>query len=49
MTIDRNQWIWGLSLGAETWNGRLAMISFLFIFIFEIYTSCSILSILGIY
>ena len=23
---NRNQWKWGFTLGAENWNGRLAMI-----------------------
>lgn len=35
----RNQWIWGFTSGAENWNGRLAMLSFLFIFLFELVTS----------
>nr|YP_010471021.1 CAB/ELIP/HLIP superfamily protein [Synarthrophyton patena]UVF62850.1 CAB/ELIP/HLIP superfamily protein [Synarthrophyton patena] len=35
----RNQWIYGFTYGAENWNGRLAMLSFVFIFIFEFLTS----------
>nr|YP_009244360.1 CAB/ELIP/HLIP superfamily protein [Gelidium vagum]AMK96602.1 CAB/ELIP/HLIP superfamily protein [Gelidium vagum] len=45
----RNQWIWGFSLGAENWNGRLAMISFVIIFIVELSFSVSILRLIGIY
>ena len=47
--VDRNQWIWGFSEGAETWNGRLAMMAFSFIFLWELLNSSSILSLLGIY
>lgn len=35
----RNQWIWGFTYGAENWNGRLAMLSFISIFLFELLTS----------
>nr|YP_009541662.1 CAB/ELIP/HLIP superfamily protein [Synarthrophyton chejuense]AYR05671.1 CAB/ELIP/HLIP superfamily protein [Synarthrophyton chejuense] len=35
----RNQWIYGFTYGAENWNGRLAMLSFLLIFFFELLTS----------
>ncbi len=35
----RNQWIWGFTYGAENWNGRLAMLSFVSIFLFELLTS----------
>nr|YP_009546399.1 CAB/ELIP/HLIP superfamily protein [Gelidium gabrielsonii]AYO27747.1 CAB/ELIP/HLIP superfamily protein [Gelidium gabrielsonii] len=45
----RNQWIWGFSLGAENWNGRLAMIAFIIIFIIELFFSISILRLIGIY
>nr|YP_010728886.1 CAB/ELIP/HLIP superfamily protein [Lithothamnion corallioides]WEA77112.1 CAB/ELIP/HLIP superfamily protein [Lithothamnion corallioides] len=37
--ILRNQWIWGFTYGAENWNGRLAMLSFVSIFLFELLTS----------
>ena len=43
----RNQWIWGFTYGAENWNGRLAMLAFIFIFIFELFNSASILSFMG--
>nr|QCI07272.1 hypothetical protein [Hypnea pannosa] len=43
-----NKWIWGFSQGAESWNGRLAMIAFCLIFYMEAKYSFSILSFLGI-
>nr|AOM64618.1 CAB/ELIP/HLIP superfamily protein [Riquetophycus sp.] len=43
-----NQWICGCSQSAEKWNGRLAMLAFSVIFIFEISTSISILYVLAI-
>jgi len=46
--ISRNRWSWGFSEGAESWNGRLAMIAFFIIFLFELIFSFSILSLLGI-
>ena len=45
---SRNQWIWGFTYGAENWNGRLAMLAFLIIFIFEFFTSDSIISFMGL-
>lgn len=44
----RNQWIWGFTYGAENWNGRLAMVAFALIFVFELYTSHSIVSLIGL-
>nr|AYR06170.1 CAB/ELIP/HLIP superfamily protein [Renouxia sp.] len=44
----RNQWIWGFTCGAENWNGRLAMMAFAIIFLFELFLSRTILSILSI-
>lgn len=44
----RNQWIWGFTCGAENWNGRLAMIAFAIIFVFELFTSRAILSLLSV-
>lgn len=35
----RNQWMYGFTYGAENWNGRLAMLSFVIIFLFEFSTS----------
>ena len=43
----RNQWIWGFTYGAENWNGRLAMLSFIVIFAFELLTSNSIMYLMG--
>nr|QJF58398.1 CAB/ELIP/HLIP superfamily protein [Corallina officinalis]QJF58596.1 CAB/ELIP/HLIP superfamily protein [Corallina officinalis]QJF58795.1 CAB/ELIP/HLIP superfamily protein [Corallina officinalis]QJF58994.1 CAB/ELIP/HLIP superfamily protein [Corallina officinalis] len=43
----RNQWIWGFTYGAENWNGRLAMLAFMIIFIFEFFTSEPIILLLG--
>nr|YP_009511357.1 hypothetical protein [Gracilariopsis longissima]AXI97234.1 hypothetical protein [Gracilariopsis longissima]UAD89150.1 hypothetical protein [Gracilariopsis longissima] len=34
---QRNRWIWGFSTGAESWNGRLAMLAFVIIFFIEIF------------
>ena len=43
----RNRWIWGFTYGAENWNGRLAMLAFIFIFIYETCTSKSIVLLMG--
>nr|YP_009243961.1 CAB/ELIP/HLIP superfamily protein [Sporolithon durum]AMK96203.1 CAB/ELIP/HLIP superfamily protein [Sporolithon durum] len=40
----RNRWIWGFTQGAENWNGRLAMLAFLFIVLFELFSSTPVLS-----
>jgi len=45
---SRNQWIWGFTYGAENWNGRLAMLAFSIIFIFELLTSDSIILLMGL-
>nr|YP_010196668.1 hypothetical protein LK223_pgp005 [Gracilaria cervicornis]UAD84065.1 hypothetical protein [Gracilaria cervicornis] len=34
---QRNRWIWGFSIGSETWNGRLAMIAFIMVFSIEFF------------
>nr|UAD87302.1 hypothetical protein [Gracilaria pacifica] len=34
---QRNRWIWGFSLGSESWNGRLAMIAFIIVFCIEFF------------
>nr|YP_010197485.1 hypothetical protein LK222_pgp004 [Gracilaria domingensis]UAD85492.1 hypothetical protein [Gracilaria domingensis] len=44
---QRNRWIWGFSIGSETWNGRLAMIAFVMVFAIEFF-SLSIIEMLGI-
>lgn len=46
-SILRNQWLWGFTYGAENWNGRLAMLAFVAIFIFEFLTSGSVLALIG--
>lgn len=43
----RNRWIWGFTYGAENWNGRLAMLAFVCIFIYETFTSKSIVLLMG--
>lgn len=44
---SRNKWIWGFTYGAENWNGRLAMLAFVAIFLFEWLTSSSVILLLG--
>nr|YP_009511771.1 hypothetical protein [Melanthalia intermedia]AXI97648.1 hypothetical protein [Melanthalia intermedia] len=44
---QRNRWIWGFSKGAESWNGRLAMLAFIIIFCAELF-SISVIELLGI-
>lgn len=44
----RNQWIWGFTYAAENWNGRLAMLAFIIIFLFELLTSQSVVLFLGL-
>jgi len=45
---DRNIWTWGFTSGAENWNGRLAMLGFLFLLIIELVTKKNILFFLGV-
>ena len=47
MNVSRNQWIWGFTYGAENWNGRLAMLAFFVIFVFELLTSSSVVLSMG--
>nr|WCH56223.1 hypothetical protein [Calliblepharis sp.] len=42
-----NKWTWGFSEGAESWNGRLAMVAFFIIFYMEFKYSFCILKFLG--
>ena len=44
----RNRWIWGFTYGAENWNGRLAMLAFISIFIYETLTSKSVVFLMGL-
>lgn len=46
--MSKNQWVWGFSTGAEKWNGRLAMLAFIIIVIYEFLTSFPVLSILDL-
>lgn len=43
----RNQWIWGFTYGAENWNGRLAMLAFVFILSIELWTGMPVVLFLG--
>lgn len=43
----RNRWIWGFTSSSENWNGRLAMLAFVIIFVIEILTSNSIILLMG--
>lgn len=47
--ILSNKWVWGFSIEAELWNGRLAMLAFILIVLIEFVYSCSILDLLGIF
>ena len=44
----RNRWTWGFTQNAENWNGRLAMLAFLFIVFFEFFSSNPVLSIFNL-
>lgn len=46
--MSKNQWVWGFSQEAEKWNGRLAMLAFSIIIIFEFWTSLSIVHVLAL-
>ena len=46
--MSKNQWVWGFSQEAEKWNGRLAMLAFSIIIIFELLTSVPILCVLAV-
>jgi hypothetical protein len=41
-------WVWGFTSSAENWNGRLAMLGFLFTLIIEALTGKGIIHFLGI-
>nr|YP_010338623.1 CAB/ELIP/HLIP superfamily protein [Rhodaphanes brevistipitata]UNJ18573.1 CAB/ELIP/HLIP superfamily protein [Rhodaphanes brevistipitata] len=45
---DPNLWTWGFTYGAENWNGRLAMLGCLFMFLTELISQENILYFLGI-
>nr|ARO91017.1 conserved hypothetical plastid protein [Corynoplastis japonica] len=44
---ERNIWKWGFTVGAENWNGRLAMLGFILALFLEILTGKGILSFFG--
>lgn len=44
----RNEWDWGFTLGAENWNGRLAMIGFVSAIVTEVLTGQGVLHFWGI-
>nr|YP_009541765.1 CAB/ELIP/HLIP superfamily protein [Neogoniolithon spectabile]AYR05974.1 CAB/ELIP/HLIP superfamily protein [Neogoniolithon spectabile] len=44
----RNQWIWGFTYGAENWNGRLAMLAFVVVFLVELILNFPIVLLLGL-
>jgi Chlorophyll A-B binding protein len=39
----RNAWVWGFTPQAEIWNGRLAMIGFVFILAIELFSGDGLL------
>jgi hypothetical protein len=47
-TENRNQWKWGFNSGAETWNGRLAMLGFAIILGIELFSGQGILHFWGL-
>lgn len=40
-------WIWGFTNSAENWNGRLAMLGFLFTLIIELSTGKGVIHFIG--
>lgn len=48
-TDNRNAWKWGFTLGAENWNGRLAMLGFTAALIAELATGQGVLHWLGLF
>ncbi|WP_036531457.1 chlorophyll a/b-binding protein [Neosynechococcus sphagnicola] len=45
---DRNTWSFGFTVGAENWNGRLAMIGFVAALVTELATGQGVLHLLGL-
>ena len=43
-----SSWVWGFTSSAENWNGRLAMLGFLFTLIIELFTGKGIIHFIGI-
>jgi hypothetical protein len=46
--VDTNDWIWGFTPQAETWNGRFAMIGFVSAIAIELFTHKGVLEFWGI-
>ncbi|MBF2099303.1 MAG: chlorophyll A-B binding protein [Gloeomargaritaceae cyanobacterium C42_A2020_066] len=44
----RNAWSWGFTLGAENWNGRLAMLGFVAALIVEALSGQGVLHFFGL-
>lgn len=40
-------WIWGFTTSAENWNGRLAMLGFLFTLVIEVVTGKGVMHFFG--
>jgi Chlorophyll A-B binding protein len=47
-TENRNAWVFGFTPQAEIWNGRLAMIGFITVFLTETFSSGRILQLWGL-
>lgn len=45
---NRNAWNWGFTAGAETWNGRLAMVGFASALILELVSGQGVLHFWGL-
>nr|ASQ40298.1 hypothetical protein [Cyanoptyche gloeocystis] len=48
MQENRNIWSWGFNVGAESWNGRLAMLGFIAALLTETFTGKGTLHFLGL-
>ncbi len=46
--VSSNDWIWGFTSQAETWNGRFAMIGFVSALLIELFTHKGVLEFWGI-
>jgi len=44
----RNEWAYGFTPGAETWNGRLAMIGFVATLLVEVFSKQGVLHFWGL-
>jgi ferrochelatase len=42
-------WIWGFTVSAENWNGRVAMLGFTIVLLIELLTGNPILKLLGFF